>query len=208
MMGIPVVWGHGSHPSAAPEKPTRSFSRYSICRRLKASQWRKPFGGHGSPCPAKHLGMNVPRRSKRMWRGTKGSGLQVVSIDTARGPVVLASDAFHLYANLLDGLPFPIVHDIGQMMEGWRELLALTGDLAHLVPGHDPLVRELYPSPSENWPASSAPSTRNPVSTRYSRPPRAAAAELSPTPVLRKGGLQNARKPADAGFLKSAGWWS
>lgn len=76
-------------------------------------------------------------------------GLQAVSIDTARGRVVLASDAFHLYRNLLDGKPFPIVHDIGQMMEGWRELLALSGDLEHLIPGHDPLVHDLYPPPSQ-----------------------------------------------------------
>lgn len=71
-------------------------------------------------------------------------GLQSVIVDTARGPVVLASDAFHLYRNLTDGLPFPIVHDVGQMMEGWRELLSIAGDFEHLIPGHDPLVREVY----------------------------------------------------------------
>lgn len=76
-------------------------------------------------------------------------GLQVVIVDTERGPVVLASDAFHLYRNLVDGLPFPVLHDVGQMMEGWRELMAIAGDLEHIVPGHDPLVRELYPAPSE-----------------------------------------------------------
>jgi glyoxylase-like metal-dependent hydrolase (beta-lactamase superfamily II) len=96
-----------------------------------------------------HDGASSIRPGIRLHRvGGHTLGLQAVSIDTARGPVVLASDAFHLYANLLDGLPFPIVHDVGQMMEGWRELLAIAGDLAHLVPGHDPLVRELYPSPS------------------------------------------------------------
>lgn len=31
---------------------------------------------------------------------------------------MLASDAFHLFRNLIDNRPFPIVHDIGQMMEG------------------------------------------------------------------------------------------
>ncbi|MGB3503542.1 MAG: N-acyl homoserine lactonase family protein [Mesorhizobium sp.] len=72
-------------------------------------------------------------------------GLQSVIVDTIRGPVVLASDAFHLYRNLTDGLPFPIVHDVGEMMEGWRELMAIAGDLEHLIPGHDPLVGELYP---------------------------------------------------------------
>ncbi|MGO4833124.1 N-acyl homoserine lactonase family protein [Rhizobiaceae sp. 2RAB30] len=77
-------------------------------------------------------------------------GLQAVKVETVRGPVVLASDAFHLYRNLTDGLPFPIVHDVGQMMQGWRDLLVMAGDMEHLIPGHDPLVRQLYPSPSEN----------------------------------------------------------
>lgn len=75
-------------------------------------------------------------------------GLQAVRVETARGPVVLASDAVHLYRNLTERRPFPIVHDIGAMMDGWRELLSLAGDLEHLVPGHDPLVGELYPAPS------------------------------------------------------------
>jgi len=93
-----------------------------------------------------HDGSSVFAEGIRLHRvGGHTLGLQTVIIDTARGPVVLASDAFHLYRNLLDGLPFPIVHDVGQMMEGWRELLEIAGDLEHLIPGHDPLVRQLYP---------------------------------------------------------------
>jgi glyoxylase-like metal-dependent hydrolase (beta-lactamase superfamily II) len=75
-------------------------------------------------------------------------GLQAVCVTTRRGPVVLASDAFHLYMNLSTGRPFPIVHDVGAMMESWQRLLALAGDMRHLVPGHDPLVAKLFPAPA------------------------------------------------------------
>lgn len=93
-----------------------------------------------------HDGQATLAEGIRLYRvGGHTLGLQAVVVDTRRGPVVLASDAFHLYRNLIDKRPFPIVHDIGQMMEGWRELLALAGDLEHLIPGHDPLVQELYP---------------------------------------------------------------
>jgi glyoxylase-like metal-dependent hydrolase (beta-lactamase superfamily II) len=44
-------------------------------------------------------------------------GLQVVRVQTRRGAVVLASDASHLYANLEQVRPFPIVFDVGAMFD-------------------------------------------------------------------------------------------
>ncbi|MBE7248430.1 MAG: N-acyl homoserine lactonase family protein [Actinomycetospora chiangmaiensis] len=72
-------------------------------------------------------------------------GLQCVRVETARGPVVLASDAAHFYANLTQQNPFPIVVDIAAMMESWRTLARLAGDPERIVPGHDPLVMARYP---------------------------------------------------------------
>src|ERR1700733_3934023 len=52
--------------------------------------------------------------------GGHSDGLQVVRVETARGPVVLASDAAHFYGNLHRRSPFPIVYNIGDMCEGWE----------------------------------------------------------------------------------------
>jgi glyoxylase-like metal-dependent hydrolase (beta-lactamase superfamily II) len=54
--------------------------------------------------------------------GGHSDGLQVVRVPTRRGPVVIASDAVHLYANMSRQNPFPIVFHLGDMLEGWRTL--------------------------------------------------------------------------------------
>lgn len=73
-------------------------------------------------------------------------GLQVVRVRTRRGWVVLASDASHLYANMEEGRPFPIVHNLADMLEGYETLRRLASSPAHIVPGHDPLVLRRYPA--------------------------------------------------------------
>jgi glyoxylase-like metal-dependent hydrolase (beta-lactamase superfamily II) len=75
-------------------------------------------------------------------------GLQIVRVATRRGWVVLASDASHYYANMEDKRPFPIVYNVGDMVEGWRRAQALADSSAHVIPGHDPLVMERYPAPA------------------------------------------------------------
>ena len=75
-------------------------------------------------------------------------GLQVVRVATRRGWVVLASDASHFYANMEQQRPFPIVYNVGDMVEGWRRAQALAESPAHVIPGHDPLVMERYPAPA------------------------------------------------------------
>lgn len=72
-------------------------------------------------------------------------GLQSVRVHTARGWVVLASDATHYYDNIGNDSPFPIVHDVGAMLEGYRKLVSLAESPAHIVPGHDPQVMLRYP---------------------------------------------------------------
>lgn len=77
--------------------------------------------------------------------GGHSDGLQVVRVETARGPVVLASDAAHYYANLRKRSPFPIVYNIGDMAQGWEIVERLAGHPDRIIPGHDPIVTEIYP---------------------------------------------------------------
>ena len=73
-------------------------------------------------------------------------GLQAVRVDTARGPVVLASDAFHFWANLEREVPFPIVADVPAYLNSLRALRRLAPSIDHLIPGHDPLVLSRFPA--------------------------------------------------------------
>jgi glyoxylase-like metal-dependent hydrolase (beta-lactamase superfamily II) len=77
-------------------------------------------------------------------------GLQVVRVRTRRGWLVLASDASHFYANMEQQRPFPIVWSVEDMVEGYRRLRELADSPAHIIPGHDPLVLERYPAPSDS----------------------------------------------------------
>lgn len=74
-------------------------------------------------------------------------GLQAVRVATRRGAVVLASDASHLYANMDEVRPFPIVWSVADMVEGYGRLRQLAESSAHIIPGHDPQVLERYPAP-------------------------------------------------------------
>ena len=74
-------------------------------------------------------------------------GLQIVRAWTRRGWVVLASDAAHLYANMNQGRPFPVVYNVGDMLEGHRRCFQLASSPDHVIPGHDPLVLKRYPAP-------------------------------------------------------------
>lgn len=78
--------------------------------------------------------------------GGHAKGLMSVRVRTRRGMVVLASDAAHLYANMEEKRPFPIVYNVGEMMEGWNKLYRLADTPQHVVPGHDPLVMKRYPA--------------------------------------------------------------
>lgn len=73
-------------------------------------------------------------------------GIQMVSVNTARGPVVIMSDCAHLYENIWAQKPFYIVFDLADMMRGWRSAVAMAPTSDHVVPGHDPQVIEVYPA--------------------------------------------------------------
>lgn len=73
-------------------------------------------------------------------------GLQGVRVATARGHVLLASDASHTYANFTARSPFSLIVDVPDTIESYEKMMVLGGDVEHIIPGHDPLVREFYPS--------------------------------------------------------------
>ena len=78
--------------------------------------------------------------------GGHTAGMQAVRVWTRRGWLVLASDAAHFYANMDEGRPFPIVHDVAAMLEGHRTLKALASADELVIPGHDPLVLARFPA--------------------------------------------------------------
>jgi glyoxylase-like metal-dependent hydrolase (beta-lactamase superfamily II) len=80
--------------------------------------------------------------------GGHTAGMQVVRVPTARGWVVLASDAAHYWANLRQRHPFPIVLDVGKMLEGFRLMEQLADGPDHIIPGHDPEVLQRFPAVS------------------------------------------------------------
>ena len=86
--------------------------------------------------------------------GGHTKGLQCVLVETARGNVILASDASHFYANMERRKAFPIVYNLGDMMEGFNQIERRATTKNHIIPGHDPKVLELYspPDPSlKGW---------------------------------------------------------
>jgi glyoxylase-like metal-dependent hydrolase (beta-lactamase superfamily II) len=78
--------------------------------------------------------------------GGHAAGLQVVAVRTARGRVVLASDAAHYYANIEEDRPFAVVGDLAQMYDAFATVRALADSPDHVIPGHDPLVLTRYPA--------------------------------------------------------------
>jgi glyoxylase-like metal-dependent hydrolase (beta-lactamase superfamily II) len=86
--------------------------------------------------------------------GGHTKGLQAVRVRTRRGWVVLASDASHFYAHMEQDRAFPIVYNVGDMLEGFKTLRRLASSPRHIVPGHDPLVMDRYPAAragTEGW---------------------------------------------------------
>lgn len=78
--------------------------------------------------------------------GGHTQGLQIVTVQTRLGRLVLASDAVHYYANAELEHPFPLVHNAEAMLQGFRLVKSLAASPAHIVAGHDPLVLKRFPA--------------------------------------------------------------
>jgi glyoxylase-like metal-dependent hydrolase (beta-lactamase superfamily II) len=86
--------------------------------------------------------------------GGHSRGLQSVRVNTRRGPVMVASDATHLYAHFEEGRVFPITYNVGDVLAGYATLERLAGSPDRVIPGHDPLVLDRYPAAKpglEGW---------------------------------------------------------
>lgn len=77
--------------------------------------------------------------------GGHSRGLQAVRVRTEAGWLVLASDAAHFYENLILRKPFPLVVDVADMLDGFGTLERLASADKLIVPGHDPMVRAVFP---------------------------------------------------------------
>ena len=73
-------------------------------------------------------------------------GLQGVRVSTGRGALLLASDASHYYEHWMKRVPFSICWSQPDLMASYQRFEELADSEDHVVPGHDPLVRQLYPA--------------------------------------------------------------
>lgn len=78
-------------------------------------------------------------------------GSQVVRVETASGPVVLAADASHFYANYEKRAPYAIAHTLPLMYDAFERLAELAGPDGLVIPGHDPLVMERFPAAGRDF---------------------------------------------------------
>lgn len=86
--------------------------------------------------------------------GGHTEGLQVLTVPTERGTIVIASDALHYFENYTDGNPFPSVVDLERILRGYSKLESLVGSIEYLVPGHDPLIYQAYPLADASFPVA------------------------------------------------------
>lgn len=73
------------------------------------------------------------------------AGLQFVRVHTHRGWVILASDACHYTQHRNSRDAFPVVLDVGGLLETYERLEALASDPSLIIPGHDPRVLRDFP---------------------------------------------------------------
>lgn len=76
--------------------------------------------------------------------GGHTAGLQIVTVETAGGPVVLTSDASHFYRNVETRQPVQIITSLPEMLAGFETIHALAGAQRLIVAGHDPQVAERF----------------------------------------------------------------
>jgi glyoxylase-like metal-dependent hydrolase (beta-lactamase superfamily II) len=76
--------------------------------------------------------------------GGHTAGLQIVTVETARGPVVLTSDASHFYRNVERRQPVQIITNLPEMLAAFETIDALAGPARLVVAGHDPDVAQRF----------------------------------------------------------------
>ena len=76
--------------------------------------------------------------------GGHTAGLQIVSVETRRGTVVLTSDASHFYHNVETRQPVQIITSLPEMLTAFETIDRLAGSTKLVVAGHDPQVAERF----------------------------------------------------------------
>lgn len=76
--------------------------------------------------------------------GGHTAGLQIVTVETRRGPVVLTSDASHFYRNVETRQPVQIITSLPEMLQAFETIHELAGAERLIVAGHDPEVADRF----------------------------------------------------------------
>ena len=76
--------------------------------------------------------------------GGHTAGLQIVTVRTERGTVVLTSDASHFYRNVETRQPVQIITSLPEMLAAFETIHALAGGQRLIVAGHDPEVADRF----------------------------------------------------------------
>ncbi len=76
--------------------------------------------------------------------GGHTAGLQIVTVETRRGTVVLTSDASHFYHNVETRQPVQIITSLPEMLTAFETIDTLAGSAKLIVAGHDPQVAERF----------------------------------------------------------------
>ena len=89
---------------------------------------------------------SVPVPGIRVIRvGGHTPGQQVIVVNTAGGPVVVASDSIHFYDEMDLDRPYVLFTDLPGMFRGYELLRSMQRDHgARILAGHDPLVAERF----------------------------------------------------------------
>jgi glyoxylase-like metal-dependent hydrolase (beta-lactamase superfamily II) len=72
-------------------------------------------------------------------------GQMAVQVPTRRGRVFLASDVAHFYDNIWKRNPFSILQHLPEYCDSHDRMVRMAESADHIIPGHDPLVMEVYP---------------------------------------------------------------
>src|SRR2546422_125168 len=76
--------------------------------------------------------------------GGHTAGLQIVTVETRRGTVVLTSDASHFYHTVETRQPVQIITSLPEMLTAFETIDTLAGSAKLIVAGHDPQVAERF----------------------------------------------------------------
>jgi len=133
-------WGgpEGRHPLFAPLARAEDLAAID---RARAEDRLTPLGADAQVAPG----------VRSITVGGHAAGQSVLVVETATGPVVLASDAFHFYEEYELRRPFAICADLVGALRAFDAVRELSGDgRATLVAGHDPQVTERFaPDPGD-----------------------------------------------------------